>query len=172
MADINVCLCEPFILPGILPTLGSPTLKGALNEVGLTSRIFYPSLHLFAENKYYNNDIFLKCISDIPLQFSEFLYNQGNIDEGIEFLTDRICIDSREEFKDFLNSATKVLFKTTEDVCSTKAKVLSYSLTFGDYNFAFNLFRRVKSLKKRYSYSCRWKYVYTTALKRIDDTVS
>lgn len=148
MADIKVCLCEPFILPGILPTLGSPTLKGALNEVGVTSRIFYPSFHLFAENKYYNNDIFLKCISDIPLQFSEFLYNQGNIDEGIVFLTDRIGIEARNEFEEFLNSATHVLFKTAENICSTKAKVLSYSLTFGDYNFAFNLFRVVKSIKK------------------------
>lgn len=148
MADIEVCLCEPFILPGVLPTLGSPTLKAALNEIGVTSRIFYPSLHLFAENKYYNNDIFLKCINDIPLQFSEFLYSPESVSEGIDYLIDKIRIDDRKEIEKFLNSARKILLRTVESICSTNAKILSYSLTFGDYNFAFSLFKAIKNIHK------------------------
>lgn len=145
MAEIEVCLCEPFILPGILPTLGSPTLKASLCDIGVKSHIFYPSFHFFAENEYYNNDAFLKCISDIPLQFSEFLFNLGDRAEGIKFLEEKVGINEKEELESFLREAEKVLLRTADDISATKAKILSYSLTFGDYNFAFRLFENVKS---------------------------
>lgn len=147
MKKYDVCLCEPFILPGILPTLGTPTLKAVLNEVGLKSVIFYPSLHLFAENRYYENDTVLKCISDIPLQFSEFLFNCGNIDEGITYLKEKIGVEDEIEINKVLDRAENILQRTAIKICNSGAKVLTYSLTFGDYNFAFNLFHRIKSVK-------------------------
>lgn len=146
MKRCDVCLCEPFILPGILPTLGTPTLKAVLNEVNIESKIFYPSLHFFAENRYFENDIVLKCISDIPLQFSEFLFNCSNIDEGITFLKEKTGIENESEIKNVLNCAEKILQRTVAEICNSGAKVLTYSLTFGDYNFAFNLFKRVKAV--------------------------
>lgn len=141
----DVCLCEPFILPGILPTLGTPTLKAVLNSVRIESKIFYPSLHFFVENKYYKNDIVLKCISDIPLQFSEFLFNCKNVEEGISLLKEEIGEIDETEIENTLANAEKVLQDTAKAICNSGAKILSYSLTFGDYNFAFNLFKRVKA---------------------------
>ncbi|MFR4579816.1 MAG: hypothetical protein ACLT76_09545 [Clostridium fessum] len=148
MKRYEVCLCEPFILPGILPTLGTPTLKAVLNTIGVKSKIFYPSLHLFVENKYYENEMVLKCISDIPLQFSEFLYNAKNVERGIMFLENEMGIENGEEILNVLKNANEILKRVVFDIHNSQAKILTYSLTFGDYNFAFELFRRLKSINE------------------------
>lgn len=148
MKRYEVCLCEPFILPGILPTLGTPTLKAVLNTIGVKSKIFYPSLHLFVENKYYENEMVLKCISDIPLQFSEFLYNTKNVERGIMFLENEMGIENGEEILNVLKNANEILKRVVFDIHNSQAKILTYSLTFGDYNFAFELFRRLKSINE------------------------
>lgn len=144
----EVCFCEPFILPGILPTLGCPTLKAALKELDIKSIILYPSLVYFSQNHFYNNGVFLKCINDIPLQFSEFLFNENNVEDGIKYLKTKTEIDDEEVLKLFLDKANDILEQTAQEICSSEAKVLGYSLTFGDYNFAFRLFKRVKTLRK------------------------
>jgi len=148
LGKCDVCLCEPFILPGILPTLGVPTLKAALNDAGITSRVIYPSLRMFAGNRYYWNETFLRCISDIPLQFGEFLFAEGNIPEGIAFLKEHAGIDDEAQIRDFLRAAEEILKTSAEEIAQSGAKILSYSLTFGDYNFAFALFRRVRKLRE------------------------
>lgn len=144
MRKYDVCLCEPFILPGILPTLGTPVLKAVLNEIGVKSHIFYPSLHLFSENHYYDNPDILKCISNIPLQFSEFLFNR-DIEEGISFLKEKAGIENETAIRTAPENAGNILQRTVSGVCDSHARILSYSLTFGDYNFAFSLFRKVKA---------------------------
>lgn len=143
----QVCLCEPFILPGILPTLGTPTLKSVLDHAGIASTILYPSLHFFLENRFYEDAKFMKCISDIPLQFSEFLFEKEHSEESVRFLEEKTGLNCQNEVKHFLQASEAILQKTAEKIINSKATVLTYSLTFGDYNFAFRLFDRVKAQK-------------------------
>ncbi len=147
MNNYEVCFCEPFILPGILPTLGIPTLKAVLNEIEVRSYILYPSLNMFVRNRYYKNEIFLKCINDIPLQFSEILFNDKKKEESLCYLKQMTTIDKTDDLISFIDSANEILSETVDNICSSDVKVLCYSLTFGDYNFAFQLFKRVKKKK-------------------------
>ena len=49
--NLDVYLCEPFILPGILPTLGVSTLKTMLTQNNISCEIYYSSLRFYINNK-------------------------------------------------------------------------------------------------------------------------
>lgn len=144
----DIVFCEPFILPGILPTLGTPILKSIANEMEYESVILYPSLNFFLDNKIYKKPLLLKAIQDIPLQFVEFLFASPK-KAVFEFVINRLHIVSEEERKsiyDIYKRAGDFLEQFVEDLVRIKPKVLVYSLTFGDYNFAFSLFARIKHI--------------------------
>lgn len=145
----DVLLCEPFILPGILPTLGTPTLKAALAGYDLSVKCLYPSLTYFIKYAIYRHPILLNAIEDIPLQFSEFLFCKK--EEAVyEDVFARLGIDGEEQdaqralVKQAREQAENILAECCAAICAAQPRVLVYSLTFGDYNFAFSLLRLVK----------------------------
>lgn len=151
---ILVASCEPFILPGILPTLGTPTMKAELSNNGITSKIFYPSIRFFSANNIEKNRFVLDAIDNIPLQFSEFLFSNENIVESIEYIIRTIApsaIEKTIEFADLKNqllklhsSAHVILQEIAEQIIQLNPKFICHSFTFGDYNFASTLFKIIK----------------------------
>ena len=65
---IDLCLCEPFVLPGILPTLGVATIKAELLDRNIDSVVLYPSMKYFVDNALFHKPVLLSLIEDTPLQ--------------------------------------------------------------------------------------------------------
>ena len=87
MDDLDVYLCEPFILPGILPTLGVSTIKAELEQSGLKSKIIYPSVTYFVTEKLYKNPFMLSIVEDTPLQLVEYLFvNSERENMALEYI--------------------------------------------------------------------------------------
>ena len=151
---ISVVCCEPFILPGILPTLGSATLKAEFSNNGILSKVFYPSLRFFSANNIEKNKFVLAAIENIPLQFSEFLCSTEKICESIDYIINTIApsiIENSDEYnklKDELyklrNSMQTIIHDITNEIIEINPDVICHSFTFGDYNFASALFSKVK----------------------------
>lgn len=151
---ISVVSCEPFILPGLLPTLGTPTLKAELSNYNIVSKIFYPSLHFFAANNIEKNHFVLNAIDNIPLQFSEFLFSSHNVEDSIEYIIHTILpsitVDgveynkTKEQLHMLRKSAQAILQRIVDQIVQINPTVLCHSFTFGDYNFASALLIALK----------------------------
>ncbi len=148
MKQVDICMCEPFILPGFLPTLGTPTLKQVLTDAGFTARIFYPSVRLFAENRLQENPLILSAIDNIPLQFSEYLFTDADPDTAARYVLTTLKQEGNQELLQQIQAlrqqAFRLLEELADDIADAQPRVLCHSLTFGDYNFAARLFRAVK----------------------------
>lgn len=145
---IDVCVCEPFILPGLFPTLAMPTLVGELvqNEIGV--KMFYPSLTFFVENQLHTQETVLKAIENIPLQFAEFLFSDWRRQDVLSYVLKTSGLEKIEDAEAFLRSlaesAEMVQNRIADQIVSLHPQILCHSLTFGDFNFAFSLFRKIK----------------------------
>ncbi len=144
----DVCMCEPFILPGVLPTLGSPSLKSALQYAGISAKVFYPSYRFFVSQNIQSNKTILEAINNIPLQFSEFLFSSSCNSETIDYIINSIGLDYNDALEVFFCSlqdvAKNILYDLVETITNYSPSILCHSLTFGDYNFAFELFKAIK----------------------------
>ncbi len=147
-SSADVCMCEPFVLPGMLPTVGTPTLKAVLQQAGFSAKVFYPSVRFFAASRLQSKDYILSAIDNIPLQFSEFLFADPNREDALEYVVRSVkggdCPDISDEFRALQKLATTVLEEIVAEIAHMHPKVICHSFTFGDYNFAFALFRSLK----------------------------
>ncbi len=153
-SKILVASCEPFILPGILPTLGNPTMKAELSSNGISSKIFYPSIRFFSKNKIQNNKFILDAIDNIPLQFSEFLFSNEKILESINYIIRTIApsvieesvgfTDLKKQLINLHSSAHIILQEIVEQIIELNPRIICHSFTFGDYNFASALLNSIK----------------------------
>lgn len=148
---VDVCICEPFVLPGILPTLAMPTLKTALKEKGIESKIYYASIVFFLSNNLQNDKNILQAIDNIPLQFSDFLFSSDNSESAIQCIASSLGIATDDEYIALKNDlrhlclkAQKLIDDIVYEITSNAPTILCHSLTFGDYNFAFTLFKKIK----------------------------
>ena len=146
----DVCMCEPFVLPGMLPTVGTPTLKAVLQQAGYSAKVFYPSVRFFAASKLQSEDYILAAIDNIPLQFSEFLFTDPNREDALEYVVRSVKGEERlgiaDEFRALQKLAGTVLEEIVAEITHMHPKVVCHSFTFGDYNFAFALFRALKQV--------------------------
>lgn len=143
---ISVCFCEPFLVSGTLPTLGVTTLKSALNEKGISSKIFYPSIELFLKSKIMLTNNFMELVDDIPLQIAEYLFYEGSVEQASKILeSHNIANYNIIELEQLRNNAAKIFDDTLEEIIRCNPKVLAYSFTFRCYNFAKKLFTSVKT---------------------------
>lgn len=147
LTSVDVCMCEPFVLPGFLPTLGTPTLKAELSAHNISSRVFYPSIRFFSGNSLQCSDFVMSAVDNIPLQFSEFLFATDNIEESIDYILETLSQQDerlRQEAKRLMKNAKELLESIADEIANLHPRVLCHSVTFGDYNFAFSLFKAVK----------------------------
>lgn len=145
----KVCICEPFLISGLLPTLTAPILKGALTNNGFTTQILYPSLKFYVENRIDNNQLFLELIDDIPLQVCDLLFKADqDFDEEIYFNILPIKF-SKPEYVKILRclkrQAKKCLMDVVDEIVEINPEIVALSLTFGGYSFAIRLFDLVKN---------------------------
>lgn len=141
---IDVCFCEPFVISGILPTLGVSTLKNALNKK-VTSKILYPSIQMFFESRLMESPYFMELLDNIPLQVSEYLFFEGSPADAAEIFPPSRQMNVEPYDLEYLKSiANDILWKTVDKIVELNPTVLVYSLTFGCYNFAKKLFSEVK----------------------------
>ena len=147
LQQIDICLCEPFILPGILPTLGTATLSSAVQLENASTRIFYPSLTFFVQNRIADHPVLLRAIADIPLQVCEFLFGDGT-EETFRFVFERLHLqgdaDGQRCIRKFYQQAQTIVDQLSQNIAACQPKIFLYSLTFGDYNFAFSLIRALR----------------------------
>lgn len=148
----DVCLCDPFILPGMPPTCGVASLRAILRHAGFSARVLYPSLEFSVENRLFADGPTLRLLGDVPYQLTECLFVE-NLDPGTVKSIEALALADPEglgglsERLDALRrSAGDLLDTTAERVRALEPAVLMYSLTFGDYGFAAQLFSRVKKL--------------------------
>ena len=74
---LDVCICEPFLISGLLPTLAPAILKSELKLKGYNSKIYYPSLCFFVNNHLNENKWLLELVDDIPLQIVDFFFSEN-----------------------------------------------------------------------------------------------
>lgn len=163
MKRYDVCMCEPFILPGILPTLGLATIKSILGENGLTSKILYPSLHYFVENEIFKNSLLLSLVEDTPLQLVEFLFVDSNrkkdaINYIYNSLSERNMKFDSYYINEVLNSlhskALEMVTNLAYEIADLNPYALFISTTFGDLNFDIKLMEKVKELNPQIQIVC------------------
>jgi len=140
---LDICFCEPFIISGILPTLGVATLKSALDEKNISSKIFYPSIDFFMETKILLNNNFSKLLDDIPLQITEILFCD-DISSCLKTHKKTFDNDLEDYVLKLSSIANKVLNSFSKEISNEKPKVFCYSYTFGGYNFTKRLFSLIK----------------------------
>lgn len=148
---VDFCVCEPFLLAGTLPTLGTAIIKASLSKVGYGVKAFYPSLIFFVENKIsYDTDI-LGLLDDIPVQIVDFLFSESSDDVLRDELNDILSADRN---KDYLiprlfylrRRVRKDILKMIEEILILHPRFVSTSVTFGGYNFVTFLFRNLKEI--------------------------
>lgn len=140
---LEVCFCEPFIISGVLPTLGVSTLKAALDEKDISSKIYYPSIDFFMRAKMLQNKKFSELLEDIPLQIAEIIFC-NDIFENLSFHKE----DINDELKAYISKlntvANEILKLLIKEIVKENPKIFCYSYTFGGYNFTQKLFRLLK----------------------------
>lgn len=142
---IDVCFCEPFVISGILPTLGVSTLKSALNIKNITSKIFYPSIQMFLESRLMEVPYFMELLDNIPLQVSEYLFFEGSLTDATKILPRGEQNNTKVYELEYLKLvANDILHNTVNAITKLNPTILVYSFTFGCYNFAKKLFRELK----------------------------
>lgn len=140
--EIKVCICEPFLISGLLPTMAAPILKGALVAKGYSAQIMYPSLFFYVENRIDNNQLFLELVNDIPLQVYDLLFET---DMSYASASSRFLEKKHIQMLRYLRSkAEECLINIVERIVELKPEILILSMTFGGYSFAKKLFDLVK----------------------------
>lgn len=163
MKKVDVCLCEPFILPGILPTLGVATIKSLLQDSGLCCKMVYPSIRYFVEQGLYKSPFLLSLVEDTPLQLVEFLFvDEDKKQEAINYIKNSLATrfeeDKQEQIVDILyklyDSAYKLVDSIAREIVDLKPDILCISTTFGDLNFDLRLMEKVKQLDSNIHIIC------------------
>lgn len=152
---IDVCLCEPFVLPGILPTLGVATIKAELLDRNIDSVVLYPSMKYFVDNALFRKPVLLSLIEDTPLQLVEYLFVQPkNHDNSMRFILSELASkgmpeEDREKIRLQLIHLRELALASIQEIIDQlyclHPRFLCLSTTFGDLNFVLQLADAVKS---------------------------
>lgn len=147
MINLDVCICEPFMLAGALPTLAPAIIKASLEKEGYSTKVFYPSIEFFYEKKIMKDKEMLQLIDDIPLQIVDFFFskNVNVVSELKKSVSNEILTESvLKKLLIYREELRKKLMKLSESICRHKPKILCCSLTFGGLDFVEALFYEVK----------------------------
>ena len=156
MNQIDVYMCEPFILPGILPTLGLATIKSELTKNGLRSKILYPSIRYFVEQELFKSPFLLSLIEDTPLQLVEYLFvdkdrEQAAIEYIYKSLSSGNYAEDKKELVEILkklhNKAMELVTEIAKEIAFMNPVVFCISTTFGDLNFDFSTEEGIKKAR-------------------------
>lgn len=149
---VDVIYCEPFILPGILPTLGAATLKSMARDNGVICKILYPSMVFFSKNQLYNNSEILELVENTPIQLVEFLFiKEKHVDNALDYICNNLTENQdviRTKLIAMRNLAIAALDELVDEICEINPRILSCSTTFGDLNFSLLLWEKVKKRLK------------------------
>lgn len=147
MENLDVCICEPFMLAGTLPTLAPAIIKASLEKAGYKTKIFYPSIEFFYENKIMRDKDILQLIDDIPLQVVDFFFSKntdvlGKLKKSANdnSLTKDV-IDKLLKYRKIVNEKLR---NTAKNICKHSPRILCCSLTFGGLDFVEALFQEVR----------------------------
>ena len=147
MINLDVCICEPFMLAGALPTLAPAIIKTALENNGYKTKIFYPSIEFFYENKIMQDKEIIRLIDDIPLQIVDFFFTKKanmifELKKSVnpEMLTESVV----EKLLIYREALREKIVNLAETICMYKPRILCCSLTFGGIDFVEALFHEVK----------------------------
>lgn len=163
MDDLDVYLCEPFILPGILPTLGVSTIKAELERSGLKSKIIYPSVTYFVTEKLYKNPLMLSIVEDTPLQLVEYLFvNSERENTALEYI--KTSLEKNHKVENIENililiqrlhdKALNIIEYYSDVIAKGNPKAFCFSTTFGDLNFDLRLIESIKRKNPRIHIIC------------------
>ena len=151
MERIDVCICEPFMLAGTLPTLAPAILKASLEKEGYITKVFYPSIEFFYEYKIMQNKDILRLIDDIPLQIVDFFFSKNvNVVGELKKAANKEVISESvlETLIFYREELRKKLIILADKICMHNPKILCCSLTFGGLDFVEALFQEVKKRNK------------------------
>jgi len=139
--------CEPFMISGLLPTLGPPILKQALMENGIKGKVFYPSLHFFLEDCEEYGTLLLQLADDIPLQITEFFFME---DDNANIFLDTLppafnSLKNREQLLFLRKRAREKVDCLIRQMQQDKPGFFCFSVTFGT-SFAKYLLPHVRKV--------------------------
>lgn len=163
MAELDVCLCEPFILPGILPTLGVSTIKSELEQSGLKCKVIYPSITYFVQEELYKKPFILSLVEDTPLQLVEYLFVKDELENtAIDYVYSSLKNNNRIEKSEAIIDVLKELHERAVSlvdcfvdlIIATNPKVFCFSTTFGDLNFDLMIIEKLKRRKQGIKIIC------------------
>lgn len=183
MNKVDVCLCEPFILPGILPTLGLATIKSKMQTVGMSCKMFYPSVKYFVGQELYKSPFLLSLVEDTPLQLVEFLFvDEARKEDAIKYICESMHTQQNTKKKEEIvaillrlhEAAIQLAKSIAIEIANLHPKVLCISTTFGDLNFDLRLIENVKECDHNIKIICGGSNCdsgYSVRLMRMTDAL-
>lgn len=147
---ITAYYCEPFMVSGLLPTLGPAIIKQALNAVGVSGKIFYPALRFFIEDCRGGSPSLMRLADDIPLQITDYFFLDDSV--ATHFLSE-LPKEYREpacflELKHLRQKALHQVEKVIEAIKAERPDIFCFSVTFGSA-FAEYLIPRIREASEK-----------------------
>ena len=148
---MDVCLCEPFLISNMLPTLAPAELKTLLETSGFSARVFYPSVYFNMDKKVKDNKLFLSLVDDIPLQITDWLFYEGDDDSFWQDIKESLPeLFRNEEVQILLNElrrmAQDVVVNTAQEICKVNPKLVSFSITFGGFPYLSRMMKEIHKI--------------------------
>lgn len=146
--NLDICICDPFVLSGLLPGLATAMLKRALSDAGYRSRIFYPGVRFFFNNRPQKGELLLALNDDIPLQFLNFFFTAETEEAFIKNVSSHlriVCVEPeiKNQLVQYYSSIRKETNRLIDDITYFKPRIFCFSMTFGA-EFGRFLFKRLK----------------------------
>lgn len=142
---MDICICEPFMISGPLPTLAPAIIKAALERNGFRAKVFYPSLQFFITHNVGHDPLLMRLTDNIPVQIIDYFFS-FQVNEQLDQTLDELSLTEPE--KQHLMDLRTVIQQLTDEcaneIVACQPTAVCCSLTFGGYNFTNYLFTRVK----------------------------
>ena len=147
---ISAYYCEPFMISGLLPTLGPAIVRQALNNIGVSGKVFYPALHFFIEDCKGGTSLLMRLADDIPLQITDLFFCDENavmtflsgLPEEYKNTADIL------ELKHLRRKAICQVDKVIDSVKNERPDLFCISVTFGSA-FAEYLIPRIRKASEK-----------------------
>lgn len=138
------------MISGLLPTLGPAIVRQALNNIGVSGKVFYPALHFFIEDCKGGTSLLMRLADDIPLQITDLFFCDENavmtflsgLPEEYKNTADIL------ELKHLRRKAICQVDKVIDSVKNERPDLFCISVTFGSA-FAEYLIPRIRKASEK-----------------------
>ena len=144
-----ILIIEPFLTMPTLPCLGPATIAAMMKQRGVHCITLYPALSFFCTNRLYNESDYLSLSDNIPLQMMEALFCsdfEGAIRKIHESCDEADVPSYLACLEKYRPKALSFLREFSKKVVELDPRIVCFSLTFGDFNFASLLSQMIKQL--------------------------